>query len=395
MASLRLLDVVRQHGPAYLERFSGSILPSHAAALAAIANCRTAKLGGHMGQCSHCGAEHVLLNSCRHRACPQCGHSQAERWLARQQERLLPVAYFHVVFTLPAELRRVVRAHQKLLIGAMFGATFESLALLAKDPRFLGAAQIGALAVLHTWTRTLEWHPHIHMLVPAGGLAEDGRTWLEPKEREKPFLVPVHALSDVFRATFAKRARKAVPGVVLAQRAFDKRWVTFSKPVVQGPESVLQYLGRYVYRTALSDKAIVHVDETSVTFRYRRSQDHTRRTMRLDAHEFLRRFLQHVPPRGFHRVRSFGLLHPSRRNTLGRLQLLLTRPPHATQHGDVGDPTPQTAPPSPKLRCPHCHQATLQLVQRLTPAECEILLATTPPSLPAADKAPTPKGSSP
>ena len=187
---LRLADVLRRHGPDYLQRYGQAVLPSHVRAVEAITQCRTAALGGHLALCTQCQRTHLLYHSCRHRACPQCGHDSTTRWLAYQEQLLLPTTYYHVVFTLPAELRRVVRANQRALINALFQAAFESLATLCSDPQWLGG-RIGALAVLHTWTRTLEWHPHVHMLMPAGALAADGRTWLTPKRRRKAFLVPV------------------------------------------------------------------------------------------------------------------------------------------------------------------------------------------------------------
>ena len=397
MSTLRLRDVARRHAPAYLARFGDSVLPSHRAALQAICDCRTPKLGGHIAQCATCGTEHEHFHSCRNRACPQCGHDATERWLARQRELLLPVPYFHVVFTLPAELRRLVRTHQRALLGALFQAAFESLSTLCADPKHLGAAQIGALAVLHTWTRTLEWHPHIHMLVPGGGLAADGRTWVTLRRRRKrptpparpeprkPFIVPVEALSIVFAACFARLALAAVPGLQLPKEVFHKRWVTFAKPVAKGPEKVLEYVGRYVHRTALSDKAVVATDDESVTFKYRRTDDHQRRHMRLPAEESLRRFLQHVLPKGFHCVRSFGLLHPSRRTTLRRLQLLLAPRTTAAATAPATPPAPTT-----KRRCRKC-RGPLQLLRSLTRYECIARLA-------SAEHAPqsiTPMGSSP
>src|SRR5262245_12051352 len=188
-----LAAIVRRHGPAYLWRHQGSILPSHVRAVHAITRCRTAAMGGHLGECTHCGQRRLLYHSCRHRVCPQCGHDSTRAWLTRQCELLLPVQYFHVVFTLPDELRRVVRAHQRALLAVLFRAAFDALAILCADSRHVGG-RIGALAVLHTWTRTLEWHPHIHMLVPGGGLAPDGRTWVEPLRRKTRYLVPVRAL---------------------------------------------------------------------------------------------------------------------------------------------------------------------------------------------------------
>jgi ribosomal protein L37E len=307
--------------PAYRERFGASLLPSHVRALEAIVHCRTPALGAEVAECTQCGREHLLYHSCRHRACPQCGFDAASRWLERQQELLLPVPYFHVVFTLPSELRRVVRSHQGSLLTALFRAAFDSLAKLCADPHFLGAHRIGALGVLHTWTRTLEWHPHVHLLVPGGGLAADGCTWLSVPRRRTSFIVPVKALAKRFRWLFLKLARRALPGVAFPYIPRQERWVVFAKPVVYGNDKVLEYFGRYVHRTALSERALLALDDRTVTFRYRDSRDHQRKTMTLAGQEFLRRFLQHVPAKGFHRVRAFGLLHPESRPTLRRLQL--------------------------------------------------------------------------
>ena len=359
-----IADVIVRHGPDYLERFGSAVPLGHRRALLALSRCRTGALGGHLAECTECGHTHLLFHSCHHRACPRCGHSATARWLERQRDLLLPVPYFHVVFTLPAELRRPVREHQRALLGALFRAAFDSLSALCADRRFVGG-RIGALAVLHTWSRTLEWHPHVHLLVPAGALAPDGVTWLTPPRRPKPFLVHIHPLSKHFRGRFLQLARRAVPDLRLPP-VRDKRWVVFAKPVAQ-PHHVLDYLGRYVHRTALSDKAIVDCDDRSVTFTYRDSRDQQRRRMTLPPHEFLRRFLQHVPRRGMHRVRAFGLLHPSQRQTLRRLQLLLARP----------EPADET-PPRPALRCPHCGQHSLERQRRLSAGECAAWLGRSP-----------------
>jgi len=287
------------------------------------------------------------------------------RWLAKQRQLLLPVPYFHVVLTLPSEMRRLVRSNQKVLLPVLFRAAFDSLGKLCTDPHFLGA-KVGALAVLHTWTRTLEWHPHVHLLVPGGGLAADRRTWKAVPQRKQAFIVPVRALAKLFRGRFLHLARRALPNVKFPDIPWSKRWVAFAKPVVQGPEQVLEYLGRYVHRTALSGSAIVANDEHGVTFRYRDSQTHQRKAMTLPANEFLRRFLQHVPPKGFHRVRSFGLLHPEHRRTLRRLQLLLS-PKRATEaQGTAADSQPTKA----GLSCPHCRKPSLLLLRLLAVAEC-------------------------
>lgn len=230
---------------------------------------------------------------------------------------------------------------------------------------------IGALAVLHTWTRTLEWHPHVHMLVPGGGLAADGQTWLSVPPRSKRYLVPEKALAKHFRGRFLALARRALPNVSFPEIPWGKRWVVFAKPVMHGSERVLQYLGRYVHRTALSGKALLDCDEHTVTFRYRRSSDHQSRSMTLPAQEFLRRFLQHVPPKGFHRVRAFGLLHPEHRGTLRRLQLLLA--PRESSKPTTPEPSSPDAPISTSPdgpTCPHCGRPALSPVRRLSAEEC-------------------------
>jgi hypothetical protein len=359
---LRLADVLRRHAPAYIERHGSRMMPGHLRAVQAILRCRTPAMGGHLAACAQCGHEHLVYHSCRHRACPQCGHDATTRWLERQRDLLLAAPYFHVVFTLPAELRRLVRSHQKALLPALFRAAFESLAELCADARFLGA-QIGALAVLHTWTRTLEWHPHVHLLVPAGGLAPDGRTWLAVPRRRQRFLVPVRALAKRFRGRFLHLARQASPDVVFPVIPWGKSWVVFAKPTVQGADQVLEYLGRYVHKTAIADGALLACDDRTVTFRYRDSRDHRSRVMTLDADELLRRFLQHVLPKGMHRVRAFGLLHPAHRGTLRRLQLLLAQPVRAES-----EPAERRA--RSRRRCPGCGAPSPRLGRRLSPAEC-------------------------
>ena len=381
---LRMADVVHMHGAGYLARFGSGVLPSHVRALRAITACRTPSLGGHVARCASCNKEHLLFHSCQHRACPQCGQRATARWLDRQRGLLLPVPYYHVVFTLPAELRDVVRSNQRVLVSALFRAAFESLSALCSDPRWLGG-QVGALAVLHTWTRTLGYHPHVHMLVPAGGLAPDGHTWVTPPRRATRFLVPVRALASHFRGRFLHLARRALPQLQLPKIPWDKPWVVFAKPAGKDGEQVLRYLGRYVHRTALSDKAITSCSDTGVSFRYRDSRSGLGKSMTLPPHEFLRRFLQHVPPRGMHRVRAFGLLHPAHRNTLRRLQLLLAPPdktaPDSAQHAE------RAALP----RCPYCRQPSPALGRRLSAGQCRAYLARVPMARapPAAEAAAT------
>lgn len=371
-----LADVIRRHGQDYLAQHGSAVPHGHVRALKAISRCRTGALGGHLAECTACGREHLLYHSCHHRACPQCGQDATRRWLERQRALLLPVPYFHVVFTLPAELRRPVREHQRALLGVLFRAAFDSLAALCADPHWLGG-RVGALAVLHTWTRTLEWHPHVHLLVPACGVSCDGRTWRSPPQRRQPFLVPVHALAKLFRGCFLARARAATPGLHLPEIPWDKRWVVFAKPVAR-PHVVLDYLARYVHRTALSDKAITACDDRSVSFTYRDSRDRQRKVMTLPAREFLRRYLQHVPLRGIHRVRAFGLLHPAERTTLRRLQLFLS-PSSAPATPTGGDDSSAARQPP---RCPHCHERALRRVRRLSAEQCATFLRTASPLVP-------------
>lgn len=381
---LRIADVLRRHGEDYLRRYGDAVLPSHARAIQALTLCRTGALGGHVADCPDCHREHLFFHSCGHRACPQCGHDATTRWLARQRDLLLPVTYFHVVVTLPSELRRLVRQHQRALIPVLFQAAFESLAALCADPHWLGG-QVGALAVLHTWTRTLEWHPHIHMLVPGGALAPDERTWLHLPPRPKNYLIPERALAERFRGRFLALARRALPTVGFPEIPWGKRWIAFTKEAVQGPERVLEYLGRYVHRTAMTDKAILHCDDKIVTFAYRDSSDHRRKTMTLAAHEFLRRFLQHVPPRGMHRVRAFGMLHSSKRGTLRRLQLLLARSTPSQPESE------RTATETNKLyghHCPYCKMGILRWVRTLSAAECTAAATTPQPHIGILARAP-------
>ena len=376
---LRLADVVRRHAAGYLARCGDAVLPSHVRALRCIQLCRTPALGGHCARCTQCGHEHVLYHSCRHRAGPQRGRDATERWLNRQRDLLLPVPYFYVVFTLPSELRRVVRSHQRVLLAILCRAAYESLATLCRDPKWLGGS-IGALAVLHTWTRTIGWHPHVHLLVPGGALAPDGRTWQQPPAYRKRYLVPERALAERFRGRFLALVRRALPKVTLPNIPWGKRWVVHAKASMQQPERVLEYLGRYVHRTALTDKAIVACTQRDVTFTFRDSQTHQRKTMTLAAHEFLRRFLQHVPLKGLHRVRAFGLLHPSRRCTLRRLQLLLASR-RRTEPSARRQPRPR--------HCPRCHGTAIVLLHRLTAEQCLDLAERSTAAEPAARGPPT------
>ena len=281
-------------------------------------------------------------------------------WLAARETELLPVPYFHVVFTLPDTLRSIVRTHQRVLLGVLMQTAAESLQALAADPHYLGGT-VGMLAVLHTWTRTLGYHPHVHCLVPGGALAPDGVTWRRARGQ---YLVPVRALSVGFRARFLLRLKRVLPHVVVPAAVWKTPWVVYAKPTVQGADRVLRYLARYVHRAAITDARIVRVDATAVTFRYRDATARGWRTMTLPGAEFLRRFLQHVLPRGFHKVRYYGFWRPQAAATRQRLHQQLA-PAVCTLVPRV-DASPVLSDRA-ATRCPHCTTGQMVHTRRLVP----------------------------
>lgn len=356
-----LADVFRHNGAAYLDRFGDRMPTSHRHAIRNVAVCRTEALGGHLAKCNHCGHLRHSYHSCRNRSCPKCHGTDTKRWLEKRQDELLSVPYFHVIFTLPKELQYLVRAHQKALGSVLFLAAARSLKELAADPRYVGG-DIGILCVLHTWTRAMIWHPHIHCLVPAGGLSQDGK-WREPKG--KNYLVPVIALSKIYRAKFMSLARKTLPGVTFPESVWETDWVVYSKPSMQGADRVLKYLARYIHRIAITNNRILSVYNGEVTFRYKDSREHRWKTMTLSADEFMRRFLQHVLPRGFHKVRYYGLLSPANRGKLKQIRELMRTNTDAGEEVKEEDKTPDTISPIATLLCPHCKIGLLVLVSFL------------------------------
>ena len=252
---------------------------NHMRALFDITACRTEKMGGHLEECDrHCGHFDYVYHSCKNRSCPKCHGADTQKWLAKRESELLPVPYFHLVFTLPSELREVVRGNQKALYAVLFEAAIAALSRLGIDRKYLGG-QLGMVAVLHTWTRAKEYHPHLHLLVPGGALDKDG-TW-RPARRK--FLVPVKALSPIFRALFMKRARKALPTASFPGEVWEKDWVVFSRPTFKKTKKVLSYLSRYVYRVAITNNSIIALEKDYVTFRYQNSDTRQWKTMRLPA----------------------------------------------------------------------------------------------------------------
>jgi hypothetical protein len=353
-------DVVRQFGPAYRAVYDAAMLPSHRRALRDLAACRTPALGGQVHCCDTCGYEHYVYHSCRNRHCTQCHGAATAEWLAAREPELLPVPYFHVVFTLPAPLREFVRTHQRVCLAALMATAAESLQALAADPHYVGGT-IGILAVLHTWTRALVYHPHVHCLVPAGALSPDGIAW---RPAHANFLVPVRALSLRFRARFLARLRRQLPNVPLPPGLWASPWVVYCKPTVQGRTAVLRYLARYVHRVAITDARIRAVTADHVTFSYK-DHTHTWRRMTLAGAEFLRRFLQHVLPAGFHKVRYYGFWAPAAQAMRLRLHAAFGTPRQPPPTPNAESP-PATAPPRPQS-CPHCRDGLLRLDRRLAP----------------------------
>ena len=356
---LELADIVRRYGPSYCRRFGDRLLPSHRRALRAIEQCRTEALGGHVYTCPQCERVQYRYHSCRNRHCPKCQHEQAQAWLIHQESLLLPVPYFLLTFTLPAGLRRVTRRHQRLLCDLLFRSSAAATQRLASDPRFIGG-QVGLIGVLHTWTRDLRYHPHVHYLVPAGGLAADGETWLPARSN---FLLPVRALSRLFRGHFRRALRKDASFAEVPAEVWMQEWVVHIKPVGSG-HAALKYLAPYIFRVALSNRRLVRLENERVTFRYTDSRSGKTRFCTLPVHQFLHRFLQHVLPKGFVKVRYYGFFGPRNRTRLGALQRLLNLHPAEVQStAQVSSPAPERLVAEAIVRCPDCgHPMEVRIV---------------------------------
>jgi hypothetical protein len=362
-------DIVRRHGPEYRRLFGDRMSVDQLRALRDIAACRTPAMGGQLWLCPQCGEQHFAFHSCGNRHCPACGADDAHAWCDRQQDLLLPVTYHMVTFTVPEALRRPIRSHPRELLALLFRATSTTLLDVCANPRWFGAVP-GITAVLHTWTRQLEYHPHIHLLVTGGGLAPDG-SWREP---DAGFLVPVHALSAVFRTRFRTLLEKRHPEIfaTIPTQLWKSDWVVHSKPVGSG-DKALRYLARYLYRVAIANTAIVQADDHSIRFRFRDSEHQRQHSCTLKPAEFLRRFLQHVLPKGFVKVRYFGLHHPAKRQTLTLTRLML----HLRLRCDP--PPPKPAPvPKPPICCPRC-TLPMNCVQNLRPSRSPTPSARGPP----------------
>jgi len=320
-ANVELADVVRRFGSQYTARYGHWMMPSQKKALADIAACCTPELGGRLYRCDDCDETFWHYHCCRNRACPKCHGSQARQWLEERQTELLPCDYFHAVVTVPSAMRAAFHRHQKLLYGLLMQVSATAIKELCAEKRHLGALP-GMLSVLHTWNGQLGYHPHVHMLITGGGITADGQHWEPARGR---FLVPVAVFSRKIAALFRAALEAAEPAVFakVPPQVWRREWVSFCKHYGQGNDAVLGYLSRYVFRTAISNARILGMDETHVTFRWKDRKANAWHVERLPSVEFLRRFLQHVLPRGFHKVRYYGLWHASKRDQSNRAWVLL------------------------------------------------------------------------
>jgi hypothetical protein len=369
--ALEVADIFRGHGPAWRQTNAGHVSFDQLRVMSAIERCRTAALGGHVLRCESCAHTLIAYNSCRNRHCPKCQGAAAREWLAEREAELLPVSYFHVVFGLPGRIADIAYQNKAVIYGLLFKLAAETLLTIAADPKHLGA-RIGILSVLHTWGSALTHHPHVHMIVPGGGFSLDGKRWVACRPS---FFLPVRVLSRLFRRLFLKELAAAHAAgklqffgehaALIERKAFatylaplrNSEWVVYSKPPFGGPKEVLRYLARYTHRVAIANRRLLAHDENGVTFKwknYRRQGSERYKVMTLATDEFIRRFLMHVLPAGFHRIRYYGLLaSPTRASNIARARELLSLPllpVDAIKAASEGAKEPQT----PHNPCPCC-----------------------------------------
>src|SRR5277367_2153521 len=380
---LEVADLVRAAGQAFIERSRKWISWKHIKVLLAIVRCRTAVLGGHLDECTRCGHRVTSFNSCRNRHCPKCQTGARERWLEKRRRELLPTPYVHVVFTLPRHFAPLALQNKKVIYDLLFRTSAETLLEVARDPQRLGA-EIGFFSVLHTWSQKLELHPHVHCVVPAGGLSPDHTRWIRSRDN---YFLPKKVLQKVFRGKFVDALKQAFqngqlifqgdlkllaqPNIFAAwlRPLYRQDWVVYLKRPFGGPDYVLQYLGRYTHRVAISNHRLVSLTDGQVTFRWRDSAHHNeQKLLPLSLNEFLCRFLLHILPQGFVRIRNFGFLANRKRATLLPLcfQLLgSAQQPQAGQHASSAEDGPAL------WRCPKCG-GPMKVIERLTAAEIQL-----------------------
>lgn len=366
---IEVADVFRAFAEDYLSAHGAAMPAWHRRAITDILSCRTPARGGHLWRCDQCRHEVFSYHSCKNRSCPKCHTKQTEQWLDARKAELLPTDYFHVTVTVPQELRALLRSNQRDGYSLLMKAAGESIVEIARDKRYLGGTP-GVLAVLHTWTQQLIYHPHVHCLVTGGGVSADGCNWW-PTAR-KGFLVPHKALAKLIRGKLKALLAAKCPDLKTPASIWKKAWVVHITHWGEGPEAVLRYLARYVFRAAISNSRIVALDQRTVTFRYKERKSSRWRNCTLDGHEFMGRFLQHVLPQGFHKVRYFGLWHPSQRARADRVRQLLQldRPaapssPSGQEHKDCGTKQTTDAGPGGPRICPCCQRGHLLYIRRI------------------------------
>ena len=383
---LEVADIFRQAGPSYRQEHAAALSRGQRCVMSAIERCRTAALGGHIEECDECGHQRIAYNSCRNRHCPKCQSLVRAQWLEDRQADLLPVGYFHVVFTLPKQIAAIAYQNKAVVYEILFQATAETLRTIAADPKHLGA-EIGFITILHTWGQNLLHHPHLHCVVPGGGLSADGERWVSCRPK---FFLSVKVLSRLFRRLFLARLKAAFATGQLrffnsleplqAPRAFARylaplrraEWVVYAKPPFGGPEHVLEYLGRYTHRVAISNNRLIGFVDGKVSFRWKDYRDESRqKVMHLDGDEFIRRFLLHVLPHGFQRIRHYGLLaNRHRAAKLARCRQLLSAPVPAAKLTDATEDYRDRYEilTGKSLRdCPHCGRGHMVCIETFLP----------------------------
>jgi len=340
--SLEISDIFREYGAEYRKVFR---TPSNqTSVMNLIVNCRTSALGSHLERCGNCGYQTIAYNSCRNRHCPKCQHSVREKWISARESELLPVTYYHIVFTIPEILNPLVLINKAVLYGILFKSASETLLTLGRDPNRLGA-EIGMIAVLHTWGQTLTEHPHLHCIVPGGGLSNDGKKWKRSKKAKyNNFFIHVNVISELFKKKFLYYLKKAYKKgklkfigkaetlgyksefYKLLNKLYEKKWITYCKRPFGGPKQVIEYLGRYTHRVAISNSRIKMIEEGKVVFEYKDYRDNKRKEMSLVPVEFIRRFMLHILPEGFYKIRYYGILSSrKKRRALERVREILAR----------------------------------------------------------------------
>jgi hypothetical protein len=386
-------DVFRTYGDDFLARWGHVLSRQQRKAFDDIRACRTAALGGHLDQCDQCGHCVISYNSCRNRSCPKCQAAARAQWLADREAELLAVEYFHVVFTLPQQISRLAPQNARIVYSILFRTVAETLLTIAADPKHLGAA-IGFLAVLHSWGQNLHLHPHIHCVVPGGGISPDNSRWIPCRKYRKSFFLPVKVLSAFFRKRFLIHLRRAYrkgklqfhgeleplaqPAAfeALCQKAGHLKWVVYAKPPFGGPEQVLKYLACYTHRVAISNRRLVSLEDGRVTFEWKDyAAGSQTKTMTLEAVEFIRRFLLHVLPSGFIHIRHFGFLANRKRKEKLALCRSLLGVPQMVSESSTDSPGSRDSTTEEELfrRCPVCKTGRLLLIQVLTAAACACL----------------------